>query len=232
MLFSPESRGIIRLPFSEYGRSVLGAPLRYIPCRGKCRLLVIAGIHGEEPETTFLLSRALRAFDEIFDSVAFILCANPDGMALGMRGNPVGVDLNRNFNTRNFLPDMVESRSILEAPRDTILLSGYEAESEPETKALVALIEKLKPKSILSMHAPMGCIDAPQKTELVEDLMGVFNLPWRPDIGYETPGSLGTWCGERNIECVTLELPRMSLEHLFDRYGVAFANFLERIDSH
>lgn len=232
MLFSPESRGIIRLPFSEYGRSVLGAPLRYIPCRGKCRLLVIAGIHGEEPETTFLLSRALRAFDDNFDSVAFILCANPDGMALGMRGNPVGVDLNRNFNTRNFLPDMVESRSILEAPRDTILLSGYEAESEPETKALVALIEKLKPKSILSMHAPMGCIDAPQKTELVEDLMGVFNLPWRPDIGYETPGSLGTWCGERNIECVTLELPRMSLEHLFDRYGVAFANFLERIDSH
>ena len=192
----------------------------------------MAGIHGEEPETTFLLSRALRAFDDNFDSVAFILCANPDGMALGMRGNPVGVDLNRNFNTRNFLPDMVESRSILEAPRDTILLSGYEAESEPETKALVALIEKLKPKSILSMHAPMGCIDAPQKTELVEDLMGVFNLPWRPDIGYETPGSLGTWCGERNIECVTLELPRMSLEHLFDRYGVAFANFLERIDSH
>ena len=185
----------------------------------------MAGIHGEEPETTFLLSRALRAFDEIFDSVAFILCANPDGVTLGTRGNANGVDLNRNFNTRNFLPDMVESRSILEAPRDTILLSGYEAESEPETKALVALIEKLKPKSILSMHAPMGCIDAPQKTELVEDLMGVFNLPWRPDIGYETPGSLGTWCGERNIECVTLELPRMSLEHLFDRYGVAFADF-------
>lgn len=232
MLFSPESRGIIRLPFSEYGRSVLGAPLRYIPCRGKCRLLVMAGIHGEEPETTFLLSRALRAFDDNFDSVAFILCANPDGVTLGTRGNANGVDLNRNFNTRNFLPDMVESRSILEAPRDTILLSGYEAESEPETKALVALIEKLKPKSILSMHAPMGCIDAPQKTELVEDLMGVFNLPWRPDIGYETPGSLGTRCGERNIECVTLELPRMSLEHLFDRYGVAFANFLERIDSH
>ena len=232
MHFSPESRGIIRLKSSIYGRTMLGSPLLYFPSKRECRMLVIAGIHGEEPETTFLLSRALRAFDENFDSMAFILCANPDGMALGMRGNPNGVDLNRNFNTRNFLPDMVESRSILEAPRDTILLSGYEAESEPETKALVALIEKLKPKSILSMHAPMGCIDAPQKTGLVEDLMGVFNLPWRPDIGYETPGSLGTWCGERNIECVTLELPRMSLEHLFDRYGVAFANFLERIDSH
>ena len=227
MQFSPESRGIIRLPFSEYGRSVLGAPLRYIPCRGKCRLLVMAGIHGEEPETTFLLSRVLRAFDDIFDSVAFILCANPDGVTLGTRGNANGVDLNRNFDTRNFSTEMVGSRSVLEAPRDTLLSPGSAAASEPETQALVALIEKLSPASIVSMHAPIACIDAPQKTKLVEDLMRTFNLPWLPDIGYKTPGSLGTWCGERNIECVTLELPRMSLELLFDRYGIAFAELLE-----
>ena len=231
MQFSPESRGIICLPFLEYGRSVLGAPLRYIPCRGKCRLLVMAGIHGEEPETTFLLSRALRAFDDNFDSVAFILCANPDGMTLGTRGNANGVDLNRNFDTQNFSREMVGSRSVLEASRDTLLSPGKNAASEPETQALVALIQKLSPSSILSMHAPIGCIDAPQQTALVEDLMGVFNLPWLPDIGYKTPGSLGTWCGERRIECVTLELPRMSLEHLFDRYGRTFAEFLERMAS-
>ena len=227
MKFSPEYRGIIRLKPSIYGRTTLGSPLIYYPCKRECKLLVIAGIHGEEPETTFLLSRALRAFDDNFDSVSFILCANPDGMAMGLRGNPNGVDLNRNFNTGNFSTAKVGSRSILEVPRDTMLSPGCAAESEPETKALVALIEKLKPKSILSMHAPMGCIDAPQKTELVEDLMGVFNLPWLPDIGYKTPGSLGTWCGERGIECVTLELPRMSLEHLFERYGNAFAELLE-----
>jgi len=228
MHFSPNSRGIIRLPFSEYGRSVLGAPLRYIPCRGQCRLLVMAGIHGEEPETTFLLSRALRAFDEPFDSVSFILCANPDGVALGTRGNANGVDLNRNFKTLNFSTEKVGSRSILESDRDTLLSPGAVPGSEPETQALVSLVERLKPASVLAMHAPMGCIDAPQKTKLVEDLMGVFNLPWLPDIGYTTPGSFGTWCGERNLECVTLELPRMSLEHLFDRYGRAFAEFLKR----
>ena len=189
----------------------------------------MAGIHGEEPETTFLLSRALRAFDEIFDSVAFILCANPDGVTLGTRGNANGVDLNRNFDTQNFSTEKVGSRSILETPRDTLLSPGREAGSELETQALVALIEKLSPSSILSMHAPIGCIDAPHKTKLVEDLMATFNLPWRPDIGYKTPGSLGTWCGERNIECVTLELPRMSLEQLFDRYGIAFAEFLHGV---
>ena len=228
MKFSPDSRGIIRLPSLEYGRSVLGAPLLYYPCKSECKLLVMAGIHGEEPETTFPLSRVLRAFDESFDSISFILCANPDGVALGTRGNANGVDLNRNFKTQNFSTEMVGSRSILEAPRDTLLSPGAFAESEPETQALVALIEKLKPASVLAMHAPMGCVDAPQKTTLVEGVMDAFNLPWLPDIGYKTPGSFGTWCGERGLECVTLELPRMSLELLFDRYGRTFAEFLER----
>ena len=229
MNYSPESRGIIRLPSLEYGRSVLGAPLLYYPCKSECKLLVMAGIHGEEPETTFLLSRVLRAFDEPFDSIAFILCANPDGAALGTRGNANGVDLNRNFKTQNFSMEKVGSRSILEASRDTLLSPGAFAGSEPETQALVALIEKLKPVSVLAMHAPMGCVDAPQKTTLVEGVMDAFNLPWLPDIGYKTPGSFGTWCGERNLECVTLELPRMSLEQLFDRYGRSFAEFLERM---
>ena len=227
MNFSPETRGIIRLQSLEYGRTALGAPILYYPCKNECRLLVIAGIHGEEPETTFLLSRALRAFDDNFDSVAFVLCANPDGVALGTRGNANGVDLNRNFKTQNFSTEKVGSRSILEANRDTLLSPGAVAECEPETRALVTLVEKLKPASILSMHAPMGCVDAPQKTALVESLMATFSLKWLPDIGYKTPGSLGTWCGERGIECVTLELPRMSLEQLFERYGVAFAEFLQ-----
>jgi protein MpaA len=209
----------------------MGAPLVYFPCKRECRLLVMAGIHGEEPETTFLLSRALRAFDDNFESVAFILCANPDGVALGTRGNANGVDLNRNFKTQNFSTEKVSSRSILEAPRDTLLSPGAFAESEPETKALVALVEQLKPSSIISMHAPLACVDAPQKTTLVTDLMSTFSLPWLQDIGYKTPGSFGTWCGESGIECVTLELPRLSLEHLFDRYGRAFAEFLERVDT-
>ena len=229
MKFSPDSRGIIQLPSLEYGRSVLGAPLLYYPCKSECKLLVMAGIHGEEPETTFLLSRVLRAFDESFDSIAFILCANPDGVALGTRGNAGGVDLNRNFKTQNFSTEKAGSRSILEAPRDTLLSPGAFAESEPETQALVALIEKLKPASVLAIHAPMGCVDAPQKTTLVEGVMETFNLPWLPDIGYKTPGSFGTWCGDRGLECVTLELPRMPLEHLFDRYGRVFAEFLERM---
>lgn len=230
MNFSPESRGILRMPLAEYGRSALGTPLRYIPCSGPCRVLVVAGIHGEEPETTFLLSRVLRAFETPFESVAFVLCANPDGVTLGTRGNFNGVDLNRNFPTSNWSKEPVGSRSILEAPRDTLLSAGNAPGSELETAALVALIQKLAPKAILSMHAPMACVDAPANTPMVESLCEAFGIPWHADIGYPTPGSLGTWSKEqKSPECITLELPRMSLEALFDRYAHSFAEWLENV---
>ncbi|WP_407449707.1 murein tripeptide amidase MpaA [Fibrobacter sp.] len=223
-------RSSLALPFDSYGTSVLGTPLRYIPSTDKCRLLVVAGIHGEEPETTFLLSRVLRTFEKPFESVAFVLCANPDGMAFGTRGNANGVDLNRNFPTSNWSKDPVGTRSILEAPRDTFLSTGNAPGSEPETAALVALIQKLSPEAILSMHAPMACVDAPVCTPLVESLCEAFGVPWHADIGYPTPGSLGTWCKQqKSPECITLELPRMSLEALFDRYALSFALWLESV---
>lgn len=226
--FSPEHRGVLRLEPETYGRSALGTPLMFFPAAGDTELLVMAGIHGEEPETTFLLSRALRHLDTRLEHTSVILCANPDGMVQGTRCNVNGVDLNRNFETSNWKPGFVGSRSVLEAQRDTNLSTGKTPCSEPETASLTSLITKLAPKSILAMHAPMGCIDAPERTPLVESMQNVFDLPWTPSIGYETPGSLGTWCIENKIECVTLELPRLPLELLYERYGVRFAQFLMR----
>ena len=225
--------GFFRLPPKQYGHTILGSPLLYFSSKDRCDLLVVAGIHGEEPETTFLLSRALRSYDGPMKHAAFVLCANPDGVTLGTRGNANGVDLNRNFPTANWSRSPVYVRSILEAERNTELSPGKAAGSEPETSALVDLIEGLRPKTILSMHAPIGCVDAPEKTPLVQSLCETFRLPWKPDIGYPTPGSLGTWCKEQGSaklqkrpDCITLELPRMAPETLYDRYGSGFTKWL------
>ena len=82
-----------------YGRSQLGNELEFWRPQGTCKLLVFAGIHGEEPETTFALSRALRQLSELSPHCAVVLAANPDGLSRGTRGNARGVDLNRNFPT-------------------------------------------------------------------------------------------------------------------------------------
>ena len=108
------------IPFEPeiYGRSHLGLPLEVWPPSGPCKLLIHAGIHGEEGETTVALSRALRALPERSPSCAVVLAANPDGLVRGTRGNARGVDLNRNFPTKDWSPEPVKHRSTLELPRD------------------------------------------------------------------------------------------------------------------
>lgn len=86
---------------ATYGRSVLGLPLEVWRPAGRCELLVFASIHGEEPETTYALSRALRQLAEPPAHAAVVLAANPDGLVRGTRGNARGVDLNRNFPSSN-----------------------------------------------------------------------------------------------------------------------------------
>ncbi|MCL2282123.1 MAG: murein tripeptide amidase MpaA [Fibromonadales bacterium] len=216
--------GTLPFPLAQFGKTALGAPLLYAPCAAKCKLLAIAGIHGEEAETTFLLSRILRYLKKILPSTAFILCANPDGVALGTRGNANGVDLNRNFPTENWNPKSTFSKPSLESKRITKLSPGKTPASEPETKALLKLIRKLKPAEILSIHSPLGCVDAPTLSPLAKFLAEISETPYKKDIGYPTPGSLGNWCKEHSIHCVTWELPRLAPEILAQKFARLVAN--------
>lgn len=198
----------------SYGRSHLGIPLEVWRPRGRCALLVFAAIHGEEPETTYALSRALRQLTAPPDRCAVVLAANPDGLIRGTRCNARGVDLNRNFPARNWKADPVTCRSTVEDASDITLSPGEHAASEPETRALLSLVDELKPDAVVALHAPLACIDDPNETALGVRLAERTGMPLVRDVGYPTPGSFGSWAQENGVPVVTYELPLAATEVL------------------
>jgi len=188
-----------------YGRSHLGNPLEVWHAGESCHLLLFAAIHGDEGETTSALSRALRQLTAPSPHCAVVLTANPDGLIRGTRANARGVELNRNFPTRDWRPDPVLHRATLDSPREVALSPGNEPGSEPETKALIGLIEELEPHAVVALHAPLACIDDPNDSDLGRWLAERTGLPLVPDVGYPTPGSFGTWAAEKGLPVVTYE---------------------------
>jgi protein MpaA len=218
-LVERRDRGVIRHASSSYGTSVDGSPLTvYLPESGSAELLVLAAIHGDEPETTVAVSEALRCLPEDDLRAAVVLCGNPDGLLRGTRGNARGVDLNRNFPTANWRPEAVFYKSRADDARDIALSPGAEPASEPETRALLALIERLKPLAVVTLHSALACVDDSGASHLGRQLADRCALPFLTEIGYPTPGSMGTWAGERGLTLVTLELEDASLYTLKDRH--------------
>ena len=136
----------------------------------------------------------------------FIPCLNPDGMQLGQRTNANGVDLNRNFPTKNWGENHGDNATCDDA--ETAYYGGTSGGSEIETQFLIDTIREFKPNRILTLHAPYKVVnyDGPAK-ELAEKISTIINYPVEASIGYPTPGSFGTYAGvERQIPTITLEL--------------------------
>ena len=226
-------RGALVLEPRSFGESVLGTALEYWPQSDqRCDLLLLAGQHGEEPDCTVILSRALRALPQPAEMVATVLALNPDGLVRGTRGNANGVDLNRNFPTSNWSADPTSYRWNHDAkpPDDRIALSpGSAPGSEPETRALIDLVSALRPKQIVTLHGPLACIDDPDQSALGQWLAEQTSMPLVTDIGYPTPGSFGTWCGENSIPIITWEFPHEPIETLTRDYlPILEALYLDR----
>jgi protein MpaA len=210
---------VIRQASSLYGTSLEGIPLTvYLPDGGSADLVVLASIHGDEAETTVVVSEALRCLPRGELQAAIIPCANPDGMLRGTRGNARGVDLNRNFPTSNWKPEPVFYKTRANDARDIALSPGEQPASEPETTALLSLLERLKPRAVVSIHAALACIDDAGGSPLGRRLAARCGLPLLTEIGYPTPGSMGTWASERGLTLVTWELEAASLYDLKDRH--------------
>jgi protein MpaA len=176
--------------------------------------LVIAGIHGDEMQGVFMarsLIDLLREQPDMFVApggrlagarVVIVPLVNPDGAVAHRRRNAHLVDLNRNFPASNWVPTLRKDR----------YHGGLEPASEPETLAVIQLIHRTRPNKIIAIHAIEGgaeCNNFDGPAEGLAELMSSHNgYPVEPNIGYATPGSLGTWAGiEKRIATLTLELP-------------------------
>jgi murein peptide amidase A len=192
----------------EMGRSVEGRPLT-LYLFGDDRAssgttLILGGIHGNEPTAAGVcreLVALLTASPDLWAgrSVAILPEANPDGLARKLRTNANLVDLNRNFSARNW-----------QKTRRSGFFGGDAPDSEPETQALVSLLDRLRPARIVSVHAmwqPCNNFDGPA-VALAGSMSEHNGYPVRASIGYPTPGSLGSYAGaDRQIPTITLELP-------------------------
>jgi protein MpaA len=218
-LIERRERGVIRHASTTYGASVEGIPLTvYLPDSGSAEIVILASIHGDEAETTVVVSEALRSLPRGDLRAAAILCGNPDGLQRGTRGNARGVDLNRNFPTSNWSPDPVCYKSRASDARDIALSPGPKPASEPETTALLALLGRLKPRAVVSLHSALACVDDGGASSLGRQLADRCALPFLTEIGYPTPGSMGTWAAEQGLTLVTLELEDASLYALKDHH--------------
>lgn len=168
-------------------------------------VLILGGVHGDEIEGVItardLLSRLMKNashFDRM--KVTLVPELNPEGVLHKTRGNLNGVDLNRNLPTRDWSPEV-------KTPR---YHPGSSPMSEPENQALCAFIEEHSLKFILSLHSwnPMLNING-DCLEEAEILAASTGYRIDRDIGYPTPGSLGTYgATENGIPTITYEIER------------------------
>ena len=73
---------------------------------------------------------------------------------------------------------------------------------------------------------PLAGIEDPRHSELGEWLAQAFELPLVTSVGYETPGSFGSWCADLNLHCITAEFPPISSDEASEKYLFAMVNLL------
>ena len=188
----------------ECTKSKNGNSIELIGNKGDNNVLIIGVFHGDEPQGKHLIEEYLN--ENHTNNLLFIPCLNPDGLNFNTRTNSNGVDLNRNFPTKNWGKNEGENATCDDCT--TAYYGGTSAGSEIETQFVIKIIEKYSPKLILTIHAPYKVVnyDGPAK-EIAEKISKIIGYPAEGSIGYPTPGSFGTYCGvERNIPTITLEL--------------------------
>jgi predicted deacylase len=196
------------------GEAAAAAPRRYVIGRTRqdrrivayrlgspdapSRYVVIGCMHGDESAgNRIALHRMIkrRAPDGV--QVWIVPTMNPDGVAAGSRTNSRGVDLNRNFPSADWHRQ----------DKGTRYYSGPRAASERETRAMVRFLSDLGPRTVVSIHQPLHCVDYSGGDKTVTNWLSErLHLPARR-LG-ASGGNMTTWFNDEfpKRTAVTLEL--------------------------
>lgn len=186
--------------------------------------IIMCGVHGDEITPVKFCYDIMRKLISLKDElrghrVVLAPLVAPDSFLkkYPSRTNARGVDVNRNFPTKDWKADAIrlwKTRYGSSKRR----FPGKVAKSEQETYFQINLINRYKPQKIISVHAPLTIIDydGPEVGVDDEEHVGKSLLVQmsKKANGYKVknypffPGSLGNWAGnERGIPTYTLELP-------------------------
>jgi protein MpaA len=195
------------------GYSVQGRPIEVVRLgNGPDRTLLFGVFHGDEPAGETVLRRLIAYLiktPSVLSGRSVTICPvlSPDALAAETRVNAHQVDVNRNFPAQNWTSEGEGTR----------YWGGPQPASEPETRAVMLLLDSFAPSKIVTLHAPLHNVnyDGPA-AELAQRMSALNGYKVEPDIGYPTPGSFGTYVGrERGIPTVTLEFPEAGGEAMW-----------------
>jgi len=159
------------------------------------RILVVGCIHGNERAGIPIARRLARTSPRSGVALWIVRGLNPDGAAADRRQNARGVDLNRNFPW---------NWSDLEGVYD----SGPNPLSEPESRAIAGLIQRVRPTVSVWYHQHLGVVDESGGSVAIERrYASEVGLPLRRLSRY--PGSVVSWENRvlRGSTAFVVELP-------------------------
>ncbi len=184
--------------------------------------IIMCGVHGDEitpVKFCWDLLKELKLNHKFEDKLVVVApLVAPDSFFVPRptRTNGRGVDVNRNFPTKDWHADAHKRWKAVHR-KDMRKNPGLKPGSEQETVFQMNLILRYKPNKVISVHAPLTLLDydGPSLTaEAGKSAKHLLEQMSKKSAGYKVsnypifPGSLGNWAGkEKHIPTYTLELP-------------------------
>jgi len=130
------------------GHSVSGRPIRawHLGTPGATKVVLISTMHGDESKVSDILTSLRDGRPVTGVDLWVVPTYNPDGKARHTRQNAHGVDLNRNYPT--------SWRRVTGHYN-----SGTRPASEPETRAMMGFLSRVRPAYVISFHQPLYGVD-------------------------------------------------------------------------